>query len=160
MANALLLVRPPGPVRVDSDVVTEPIDRLELDGLAEAYRRSYADSALGFPLADAQEDITRFFDGGYGPPVPEGSRLVRRSAAVVGAVLTVREAACPDVPSGPFVIDLFVVPDERRHGIGKALMAAALPSVGMETVGLRVEPDNVAARRLYEALGFQVAPDR
>jgi ribosomal protein S18 acetylase RimI-like enzyme len=160
VVDALLLIRPPGPVLATSDVGAQPIDRSALDGLAEAYWRSYADVSPGFPLDDARQDITHYFDGGYGPPAPDGSWLVRRAGTVVGAVLTVREALSSDLPPSPFVIDLFVVPEERRRGIGSGLMAAALSSVGSEAVGLRVEPDNIAARELYAALGFEVAPRR
>ncbi len=58
-----------------------------------------------------------------------------------------------------FIGNLAVHPDYRRRGIGRALMEAALETVeslAWGWIGLEVRAENVAARRLYESLGFRV----
>lgn len=131
-----------------------PITGADLDELADAYWRTYLDTEHEFAFDDAHDDVERYFAGGYGPPVPSASLAIRVGERIVGAVLTVREAPYPDVPPTPFVIDLFVVPQHRRVGLGRALMVAAIGAVPDETVGLRVESDNVPAAALYRELGF------
>jgi GNAT superfamily N-acetyltransferase len=54
--------------------------------------------------------------------------------------------------------DLYVVPGSRRTGIGRWLVTAALKhadDVGAVRVTLATGIDNVAAKSLYDALGFQ-----
>lgn len=48
-----------------------------------------------------------------------------------------------------------VVPEQRRQGIGRALMEAVL-DVAPPTVGLEVLESNEGAKRLYDDLGFEV----
>jgi ribosomal protein S18 acetylase RimI-like enzyme len=53
--------------------------------------------------------------------------------------------------------ELYVVPAQRRRGIGRALMEAALELArdrGAEGIDLATSEDDVAARALYESLGF------
>ncbi len=50
-----------------------------------------------------------------------------------------------------------VVPDARRHGLGRALMNALMVEArdrGASELFLEVRDDNPAAQRLYESLGF------
>jgi ribosomal protein S18 acetylase RimI-like enzyme len=59
-----------------------------------------------------------------------------------------------------WVLRLRVLPGYQRKGIGSALMSRlirALASTGAGQVFLSVSPENVAARRLYEKLGFSTA---
>lgn len=61
---------------------------------------------------------------------------------------------------GPFLLidELFVRPEFRGRGYGRALIAALLDSGeewGAESVELEVAWENEAARRLYERLGFK-----
>jgi len=54
--------------------------------------------------------------------------------------------------------DLFVHPDNRNMGVGKALMDAALECgkiAGASSVELETEIDNRSAQRLYESLGYK-----
>ena len=56
------------------------------------------------------------------------------------------------------VNDLFVDPDNRNMGVGKALMDAALECgkiAGASSVELETEIDNRSAQRLYESLGYK-----
>ena len=61
-----------------------------------------------------------------------------------------------DVEGLTFIVYLFVAPDKRGRGIGYALVGAALAAVGGREVGLRVESENAAARKIYERHGFAV----
>jgi ribosomal-protein-alanine N-acetyltransferase len=56
------------------------------------------------------------------------------------------------------ILAIGVVPEERRRGVGKALLAAALATLrqaGAANVFLEVAEDNAAARAFYVAAGFE-----
>ena len=56
-----------------------------------------------------------------------------------------------------YLSELYVVPGRRRQGLGRALMEAALREAkrrGSDTMDIGVDEPDVAARRLYESLGF------
>jgi ribosomal protein S18 acetylase RimI-like enzyme len=56
-----------------------------------------------------------------------------------------------------YLAELYVVPDQRGHGLGRALMEAAIEvarSNGAGYMDLGTGEDDVAARALYESLGF------
>ena len=56
-----------------------------------------------------------------------------------------------------YLAELYVVPQFRRTGIGRALMHAALHEArqrGADTMDIGVDEPDVAARTLYESLGF------
>lgn len=54
--------------------------------------------------------------------------------------------------------DLFVCPEFRRMGYGRALMAAALEANEEKGMMLLVDNDNIPAIRLYDSMGFQEDP--
>jgi len=56
-----------------------------------------------------------------------------------------------------YLAELYVVPDRRRQGLGRALMEAAIELArreGADYMDLATGEDDVAARALYESLGF------
>jgi ribosomal protein S18 acetylase RimI-like enzyme len=56
-----------------------------------------------------------------------------------------------------YLAELYVVPARRGRGLGRALMEAALREArarGADTMEIGVDEPDVAARRLYESLGF------
>ena len=56
-----------------------------------------------------------------------------------------------------YLAELYVIPDRRGDGLGRALMEAALEvarSQGADHMDLGTSEDDVAARALYESLGF------
>lgn len=56
-----------------------------------------------------------------------------------------------------YLAELYVVPDRRRQGLGRALMEAAIDlarSEGADYMDLGTSEDDIAARHLYERLGF------
>ena len=56
-----------------------------------------------------------------------------------------------------YLAELYVVPPRRGRGLGRALMEAALDvarAEGADYMDLGTSEDDVAARALYESLGF------
>ena len=56
-----------------------------------------------------------------------------------------------------YLAELYVTPTQRGHGLGRALMDAALQEArhrGADTMEIAVDEPDLAARRLYESLGF------
>jgi len=56
-----------------------------------------------------------------------------------------------------YLAELYVVPERRGHGLGRALMEAAIElarAEGADYMDLGTGEDDVAARALYESLGF------
>jgi ribosomal protein S18 acetylase RimI-like enzyme len=55
------------------------------------------------------------------------------------------------------VAELYVVPDRRGQGLGRALMESAIEQargLGADYMDLGTSEDDVVARKLYESLGF------
>jgi ribosomal protein S18 acetylase RimI-like enzyme len=61
--------------------------------------------------------------------------------------------------SALIVVDLVVVRPYRRRGVATAALAAVLADAGARPVRLHVWSENVAARALYERLGFVALSD-
>lgn len=56
-----------------------------------------------------------------------------------------------------YLAELYVVPAERGHGLGRALLNAALDvarATGADRIDLGTSEDDAAARALYESAGF------
>lgn len=56
-----------------------------------------------------------------------------------------------------YLAELYVVPERRGEGLGRALLGAALDlarAEGADTIDLGTSEDDVAARGLYESFGF------
>lgn len=72
------------------------------------------------------------------------------------AVLRFRPAIWTDTLEC-YLAELYVVPDRRGRGLGRALMEAAIELArdrGADHMDLGTSEDDVAARALYESLGF------
>jgi len=125
-------------------------------------------------LADA-EAIGRLlhdFNSEFDEPTPGADRLAER----VGQLLAEAEIAVLLAGTGPdglavlrfrpsiwsqalecYLAELYVVPDRRGQGLGRALMEAAIELAreqGADYMDLGTAEDDVAARALYESLGF------
>lgn len=124
--------------------------------MGRAYWRTYLDTPEERSLTEASDDVRAAWNGEYGRWLAVGSLLARVNNGLSGAIITVEDPPWPDVPPGPFIIDLFVLPEMRRRGIGRALVQAvqsALPT----GIGLRVDEAAVEAHALYASLGFRPA---
>ena len=124
--------------------------------------------------ADA-DDIGRLlhdFNTEFGDPTPGPERLAKRIETLVAggdtvvlvggegpdglAVLRFRPAIWAEAPEC-YLAELYVVPDRRGHGLGRALMNAVLELArqeGAAWIDLGTSDADVAARGLYESLGF------
>ena len=80
---------------------------------------------------------------------PFGLYLVLEEDGVVSGHIGVKHVA-----DEAHVMTLAVRPERRRRGFARALFEAAFVSVGARHVYLEVRPSNVAARALYDSLGF------
>ena len=125
-------------------------------------------------LADAAAigRLLHDFNVEYDDVTPGPQRLAARMAELLGAGQTavLLAGAGPDGlavlrfrPSiwtdglECYLAELYVVPARRRRGLGRALMQAALALArreGADHMDLGTGADHVAARALYESLGF------
>ena len=121
--------------------------------------------------ADAIGRLLHDFNVEYGYPTPAVDWLAARVRALLGdalsvviggagpdglAVLRFRPSLWADALEC-YVAELYVVPDRRGQGLGRALMTTAIEYArdrGAELIDLGTSDDDVAARRLYESLGF------
>jgi len=96
------------------------------------------------------ERMRELLDGGdtvvlLAGDAPDGLAVLRFRAAIWSAGLE-----C-------YLAELYVIPAQRRRGLGRALMEAALREArdrGADTMDIGVDQPDLAARRLYESLGF------
>jgi len=121
---------------------------------------------------DAVGQLLYDFNREFDEPAPEPPVLAARlrqlldhgdTAVLVGgdgpdgvAVLRFRPALWS---SGQecYLAELYVVPTRRGQGLGRAIMEAALDEArrrGSDSMDIGVDEPDVAARRLYESLGF------
>jgi ribosomal protein S18 acetylase RimI-like enzyme len=149
-------------VRIRGELASLNMDRPE----APSVRRATAADAL--VVAQLLHDFNQEFDEPT-PPVGELERRVTRllqghdtAILLVGtdadgvAVLRLREAIWS---SGLecYLAELYVRPTRRGRGLGRTLMNAALDEarrLGADTMEIAVDEPDLAARRLYESLGF------
>lgn len=79
--------------------------------------------------------------------------------SLVGMVGFFRENGLKGQHKG-YIISMFVAPEQRGKGVGKALVAEAIAQAraipGIEQLHLAVVTTNTAARQLYQSLGFEV----
>jgi len=119
-------------------------------------------------------DVARLpydFNTEFDQPTPEPPQLAERIREVMGADTIVLLAG--DGPDGVAVLrfrlslwssgkecylaELYVAPQRRGQGLGRALMETAIEVArqeGADWMDLGTSEDDVAARALYESLGF------
>jgi len=122
--------------------------------------------------APAVAHLLHDFNREFEEPTPPVEWLAERVAHLLGAGATV-VLLVGDGPDGLAVLrfrdalwsdglecylaELYVVPPRRGCGLGRALMDAALREAGdrgADTMDIGVDEPDLAARRLYESLGF------
>jgi ribosomal protein S18 acetylase RimI-like enzyme len=122
--------------------------------------------------ADAVGRLLHDFNTEFEEPTPGPERLAERirrmlvtgdTTVLLGgtgpegvAVLRFRAAIWSDAPES-YLAELYVVPGSRGHGLGRALMEAAIEAArarGLDHMDLGTSEGDAAARSLYESLGF------
>ena len=122
--------------------------------------------------ADAIGQLLDHFNREFGDPTPGADALARRIRELLAdddltvllagagpdgvAVLRFRPSLWSDGLEC-YLSELYVVPRQRGRGVGRALMHAAIDDArrrGADHMDLATSEDDVAARALYESLGF------
>jgi ribosomal protein S18 acetylase RimI-like enzyme len=121
--------------------------------------------------ADAVARLLYDFNTEYDEPTPEPPQLAIRVRELMDrdtivlvagdgpdglAVLRLRPAIW-SAGNECYLAELYVVPDRRGQGLGRALMEAAIDTAraeGADWMDLGTSEDDVAARALYERMGF------
>jgi ribosomal protein S18 acetylase RimI-like enzyme len=126
-------------------------DRTDADAigrLLHAFNREFDEPAPA-PSALA-ERMRQLLDGGdtlvlLAGDGPDGLAVLRFRAAIWSTGLE-----C-------YLAELYITPARRGQGLGRALMETVLRAArdrGADTMDIGVDEPDVAARRLYESLGF------
>ena len=117
-------------------------------------------------VARLLEQFNREFDEPCSPPevlAPRLAGLPDVRALVVGdpahglAVMRLRPSMYDDAPEC-YLAELWVAPDKRGRGDGRALMEAVLAlarAAGATHLELNTDPDDRAAHKLYESVGLK-----
>jgi ribosomal protein S18 acetylase RimI-like enzyme len=98
---------------------------------------------------------------GFGASPRFGALIAERHGRPVGYALFYRAYATEHAERGLYLQDLYVVPEARRQGTGRALMAAvarACQADGGCYVFWNARPRNRAALAFYRALGARKEP--
>ena len=130
---------------------TRLADRDDADAIGRllyAFNREF-DEPTPEPSALA-ERMRQLLDGGdtlvvLGGDGPDGLAVLRFRAAIWSAGME------------SYLAELYVAPALRGHGLGRELMETALREAryrGADTMDIGVDEPDLAARRLYESLGF------
>jgi ribosomal protein S18 acetylase RimI-like enzyme len=125
-------------------------------------------------LADAEAvgQLLHDFNEEYGDPTPGPAKLAARVSQLLvqGEITVLLGGAGPDglavLRFRPaiwtealecYLAELYVVPERRGRGLGRALLETAIECArarGADTMDLGTGENDVAARALYESLGF------
>jgi ribosomal protein S18 acetylase RimI-like enzyme len=122
--------------------------------------------------ADVVAQLLRDFNEEYEDPAPPQAEMAERIRVLLAhgdtaillsgepplavAVMRLRPGLWSPARES-YLAELYVVPDRRGQGIGRALMEEAIAvarAEGADTMEVGTGEDDVAARRLYESLGF------
>jgi GNAT superfamily N-acetyltransferase len=102
---------------------------------------------------DMETELMTYTEGQFGPLLPGSGLAVADDGAVVGGIILGTLPGDPPL-NGPWIIDVWRDPAHR--GVGRALLQRALALAPIATLGLIVTEGNDTARRMYEAVGFEL----
>jgi GNAT superfamily N-acetyltransferase len=126
-----------------------PSDRAQWDALWAGYL-SFYNSALAPDISDAT--FARLLD----PAEPMFALVAEEDGALVGLVHNVVHRATWTLTYYCYLEDLFVAPQARGKGAGRALIEAAYrraDELGCARVYWHTHESNATARKLYDAVG-------
>jgi ribosomal protein S18 acetylase RimI-like enzyme len=143
-----------------SDIAIRPARDDEYDDVAALVVEAYAEYAARMS-PDAWAAFAQLIGHVHGRAM-EGEILVAvRDGELVGSVTLFRPPR--GVPDGTYGVRLLSVrPQDRGTGIGRALMEHCIERAredGQQRIVLTVTQEMMAARDLYEDLGFRRAPE-
>lgn len=153
---------PVAPRPVIAPCSLRPPTEEDLNALIPVYYAAFAESAdycdmeMRMIVKSAQRNLTRYFIGERGRPLPE-SRLAVDGEKIVGAALLVEEEG-----KAAFLDLLFVIPAWQRRGVANALLADALNALanaGYPELTSRFRLGNEASREWHHRFGFVDKPD-
>ncbi len=145
-------------------VTLRPMTASEYDGWIDGALQAFAQersAAVGIPLdvsvTRARVQLTGLLPEGHATPGMSLLVIVDADANDVGHIWL---GADPDRANTLFVWDISIDAEFRGAGLGRAAMIAAeavARHAGNDSMSLNVFGPNVAARRLYESLGYRAA---
>ena len=100
------------------------------------------------------------FNREFGEPTPAPSALAERIRQLLeggDTLVLLAGAAIWSAGLECYLAELYIAPASRGQGLGRALMEAALREArdrGADTMDIGVDEPDLAARQLYESLGF------
>ncbi len=138
--------------RLPSDVTITHWRSDLADEFFQAYQASFRERP-GFPGYSADEWITRVTENDH---KPEWSLLASMEGVPVGFVIGNIELTID--PPGGHIWQIGVIPAQRRHGLGSALLVETMQRMqvaGAVTALLTVNVNNQGAMRVYSLLEFK-----
>ncbi|HKJ35644.1 MAG TPA: GNAT family N-acetyltransferase [Solirubrobacterales bacterium] len=140
--------------------------------MAEHAESLHTVRAAGVESIPAVARLLHQFNEEFGEPSP-GARFLEERIRALAEAGKVEALICGERPDGfalvqfqetiwsvkpnCYLAELYVVPDRRGDGRGRALMDAVLEAAhgrGADHIDLNTSDDDRAARGLYESLGF------
>lgn len=149
------------PVRVDP-VVVRPLSSGDVDSIARIYLDSYPPAVGASDFSTALDEIKTTLAGEYGQLRTDASFVAELGGSPIGAIFTTTSSIWDPDLSGPFIIDLFVGPNHRQSGAGRALLIESIKAcVANKDTALSLRIGNGTsphAHSLYKRLGFVPIP--
>jgi GNAT superfamily N-acetyltransferase len=135
-------------------LIVEPADRKDLPTLVDLLLAQLGEHDIPTPRAGVEAAVTGCFDD------PRRARILvaRRDATLVGLAYVSFIWALEHGGLSAWLEELYVVPAERDHGVGRRLLDAAIElarRTGCAAVDLEVETAHTRAENLYLRAGFR-----
>lgn len=150
-----------GQVANDS-VRYEPLERRHREQVARLYRYAYPPEIGAADEDEALAEMDAAYAGNYGQLISRASLVAVRDDQAIGSIQVVSQSPWDPDLDCPFIIELFVLPAARRHGIGRALLSRAATACmlrGETRLALRTgDGTSPAAHHLYRIAGMRRWP--
>jgi GNAT superfamily N-acetyltransferase len=136
----------------------EPLVRRATSADREVAHRLLTAQLVEHRLPADAAGISRGIDAALAPHSSAWLWLAERQGRPAGIFLANRIVSVEKGGYALWVEELYVVPEERRTGVARALLArvrAEAEGEGIRAIDLEVVPSQAAALALYRALGFE-----